>query len=190
MSLFNNISKYVSLTEDEKEIVASAFSELTAKRKDILIRQDEPCSYLYFIVSGLLRAFSYNKEGKEVTVMFAKKDWWITDMNSFVNKRNATVAIEAVEDSVLLMITQAEMESLYSRVPSFDQLWRILFQNAYCREQQRVFEQLTLKASERYLKFVESYPDVIQSITQRQLASYLGVTPEFLSSMKSSLNLD
>lgn len=188
-SLDKNISKHISLSEKEKEIISNALIEKEIKRKEVLIFEGAPCRNLFFISSGLLRAYSHNDDGKEITVMFAKKDWWITDMNSFVNHTPSTVRIEALKNSTVLSINRNSLDNLFETIPSFNILWRKLMQNAYCREQNRVVEILTMPASKRYLNFTKKYPGITKSITQRQLASYLGITPEFLSTLKSNLNV-
>lgn len=170
-------------------LIGHAFIEKRIKRKEILLYEDAPCSKLFFVVDGLLRAYRYNEDDKEITIMFAKQDWWITDMNSFVNQSASTVTIEALKDSTVLSIRYTSLQELYNRVPGFNQLWRILMQNAYCRAQQRVVRILTMPASSRYQLFLQKYPEVASLVTQRQIASYLGITPEFLSTLKSNLKV-
>ena len=169
--------------------MAGKFVEQRIKRKEILMNKGSANDSLYFVVSGLLRAYCYNSDGKEITVMFARKDWWITDMNSFVNRSSSTVTLEAIKNSVVLKISYEGLNELFEEVPNFNTLWRILFQNAYCREQERVVQFLTHSAVERYQLFLQKYPEVASLITQRQLASYLGITPEFLSAIKANLKI-
>lgn len=187
--LYNNISKHITLTEQETKLIASVFMKRTIKSKEVLLFEGAACRKLYFVASGLLRAYKYNEDGKEITVMFAKKDWWITDMHSFVAQSAATVSIEALKDSVVFSINYTDWNDLYDKVAGFNKLWRVLMQNAYCRAQQRVVQNLTLSASKRYQLFLQKYPEVAALVTQRQIASYLGITPEFLSSIKRSLKL-
>jgi CRP-like cAMP-binding protein len=116
--------------------------------------------------------------------MFAIQDWWITDMNCFVNQKPALLSIEALEESKIVALDYYLLEELYRSVPKFERFFRILFQNAYIREQLRVLQSISFTTEERYQQFVEKYPAVAQKVTQKQIASYLGVTPEFLSSIK------
>jgi len=116
--------------------------------------------------------------------MFAIQDWWITDMNGFINQKAAQVSIEALEHCRLLELSFVTLENLYLEMPKFERFFRIRFQNAYIREQQRSFHNIALTTEQRYQYFIDKYPEIVEKITQKQIASYLGVTPEFLSAIK------
>ncbi len=117
--------------------------------------------------------------------MFAVKDWWITDMNCFVNRKPALLSIEALEDSKVMELDFFLLEALYQKTPKFERFFRILFQNAYIREQLRALHNISFTTEQRYRQFVANYPAIVDKVTQKQIASYLGVTPEFLSSVKN-----
>lgn len=182
--IFKNFNKHISLNEDEKQLVISVFVERKIPRKEVVLRQGQSCKKIYFVEEGSLRAFNVNKNGKESTIMFALKDWWITDMDCFVNQKPAWVSIEAMEHSKVMEIDFYALEKLYQDIPQFERFFRILFQNAYIREQQRALQNISFTTEERYWQFVEKYPAFVQKATQKQIASYLGVTPEFLSTVK------
>lgn len=154
-----------------------------AKQQPILVCGNI-CDTIYFVVSGTLSAFYRTELGKESTIMFAIKDWWITDMNSFMNQGPAMLDIDAIEESSLLAIRFEDLEILYTKIPAFETYFRILFQKAYVREQFRALDTLTFTTEERYTRFVEKYPQIVKKVSQKRIASYLGVTPEFLSSVK------
>ncbi len=116
--------------------------------------------------------------------MFAVQDWWITDMNCFVNQKPAMLFIEALEDSKVLELDFDLLETLYQKASKFERFFRILFQNAYIREQLRALYNISCSTEERYKQFVQKYPVIVEKVTQKQIASYLGVTPEFLSLIK------
>ena len=116
--------------------------------------------------------------------MFAIADWWVTDMYCFINEQPAILNIEAIEDSVIVQLQKKELDELYVKVPKFERFFRILMQNAYIREQLRIIQNLSLSAEERYDIFLKKYPQVSKQVTQKQIASYLGITPEFLSMIK------
>ena len=113
--------------------------------------------------------------------MFAVSDWWITDMYAFVNEQPALLNIQAIAKSELLLLSKKSLDELYIKMPKFERFFRIIMQNAYIREQLRSIQNLSLSAEERYASFLAKYPQVVPHITQKQLASYLGITPEFLS---------
>lgn len=182
--LVANVRKHISLSSSEAELLISKFTFVHVARKAILLKQGESCHYIYFILSGGIRAYHSSQDGRESTIMFGIKDWWITDMNCFVNHLPALVSLEALEESTLLRISWNQMETLYQEIPQFERYFRILMQNAYIREQQRVLENITYPTEERYLRFIKKYPSISKRFTQKQIASYLGITPEFLSAVK------
>jgi CRP-like cAMP-binding protein len=134
--------------------------------------------------AGALRSYCLAKEGKESTIMFAVADWWVTDMYCFLNNQPAMMHIEAIEDSCIFQLSKENFDKLFTQVPKFERFFRILMQNAYTREQLRIIENLTLSAEARYDRFLNKYPQVVQQVTQKQIASYLGITPEFLSAIR------
>ena len=116
--------------------------------------------------------------------MFAVADWWVTDMFCFVNVKPAMMYIEAIEDSCIFQLSKDNLDKLFETLPKWERFFRILMQNAYIREQLRMMETLSLSAKERYDKFLAKYPQIAQQVTQKQIASYLGITPEFLSAIR------
>ncbi len=153
-------------------------------RKDLLLNEGAICKSIYYVHSGALRAYYTDKEYNDNIIMFAINDWWITDMYSFVNQQPAILNIDAIENSEVFQLKKENLEILYKEVPKFERFFRIMMQNAYIREQLRVTQNLSLSAEERYMNFVKKYPQFIQRISQKQIASYLGITPEFLSAVR------
>lgn len=184
--LLKNIAKHIQLTAEEESHLTSIISFKEASRKSLLLKEREACRNLYYVHSGALRAYHIDKTGKESTIMFAVADWWVTDMFCFLNKKPAMMCIEAIEDSCLFGLSRENFENLFTVVPKFERFFRILMQNAYTREQVRVIESLSLTAEERYERFLNRYPHIAKAVTQKQIASYLGITPEFLSAIRKN----
>jgi len=183
--ILNNVAKHIVLEKTEVIYFTSLLEKRIVNTKTYLLKENQACNYLYFVNSGTLRAYFLNKEGKESTIMFALKDWWVTDMNCFVNQVPAMLNIVATEKSEILQISKTNLDKLLVEVPKFERFFRIIFQKAYIREQLRVIENLSLTAAERYENFIKKYPQIIQQVTQKQIASYLGITPEFLSTIRN-----
>jgi CRP-like cAMP-binding protein len=183
-SILKNIKKHIQLNHTETEYFLSIISFKKVPKKSILLREGQKCTYLNFVDSGALRAYHLDKTAKESTIMFAVSDWWITDMYCFLNEKPAMMYIEAIEDSSILQLSKENLEKLFDKVPRFERFFRILMQNAYTREQLRIIENLSLSAEERYNSFLNKYPHIAKVITQKQIASYLGITPEFLSAVR------
>ncbi len=183
-SILRNIAKHVSLTEAETNYFTSIISGKAVAKKTLLLKEGQRCNHLLYVHSGALRAYHIDKEGRESTIMFAVADWWVTDMYCFLNNKPAMMYIEAIEDSCIFQLSREHWEDLFGKVPKFERFFRILMQNAYTREQLRVIENLSLPAEERYDSFLQKYPHIANVVTQKQIASYLGITPEFLSAIR------
>jgi len=184
--ILTNINKHIELNETERIHFQSLLTEQSLPKNARLLRQGERCQHIYFVTEGILRAYYLNDEGKESTVMFAMKDWWITDMYCFLNERPAMVNIHVVQACRIFCLTKKQLDALYQEIPKFNIFFRILMQNAYCREQLRMIQRLSLQAKDRYEQFVEKYPQLAMQLPLKQIASYLGVTPEFLSYLRSN----
>ncbi len=185
--LLQNVAQHISTSKEEKEFFKSIFTIRNLKKKEVLLQMGQPCNYFYFVNKGILRAYSINEMGKETTVMFASQSWWITDMYGFAKNKNTTVTIEAIHSAEVLQMNKKGFEDLVNQFPVFEKFYRILFQNAYIREQQRVIQTLSQPAADRYRSFLKQYPTLAQTLPQKQIASYLGISPEFLSTLKSGI---
>jgi len=184
--ILKNIAKHITLDKEEENYFTSQITGKAVAKKTLLLKEGQACRYLSYVHSGALRAFHVDKEGKEATIMFAVADWWVTDMYCFLNEKPAMMFIEAIEDSCIFQLSKTHLERLFNNVPKFERFFRILMQNAYTREQLRVIENLSLSAEERYESFINKYPHIANAVTQKQIASYLGITPEFLSAIKKN----
>jgi len=184
--ILKNIVKHISLDENEISYFLSILKEKKYPKKSIILKEGEICRSINFVQSGTLRAFYRDQEGKESTIMFAISDWWITDMACFINQQPAMLNIETIEESIILHLKKEDLDDLYIKIPKFERFFRIIMQNAYIREQLRVIQNLSLSAEQRYYIFLEKYPQVSKQVTQKQIASYLGITPEFLSMIRAS----
>jgi CRP-like cAMP-binding protein len=180
------VAKHVLLNTGEQEIFLGLLAEKKLAKKELLLTEGGSCRNFSYVVSGTFRAYSIDRFDKESTVMFAIADWWITDMYAYINRQPAMLFIEALEPGIVLNLRRDDMDLLLEQVPKFERFFRIIFQNAYIREQLRVIQNLSLPAEERYQNFISRYPTIVKRITQKQIASYLGVTPEFLSTIRKT----
>lgn len=180
-----NVAKHIALTDEEAASFTSRLKSITVSKKDILLKEGQVCRNIYFVNSGTLRAYYTDRQDKETTIMFGVADWWITDMYSFLNQVPAIMYIDALENSEVLELSKENIDNLYIDIPKFERFFRIIIQNAYVREQVRVIQNLSMSAEERYEIFLKKYPQVVQRVTLKQIASYLGITPEFLSTIRA-----
>ena len=186
-SILENISKHISPDREEAAYFNSLLRPRKLSKKDYLFKEGQTCNTINYVESGALRAFFTDLKGKESTIMFAIQDWWITDMYCFVMEKPAMHNIVAIEDSLVWQLKKEDLETLYIKVPKFERFFRIIMQNAYIREQLRILQNLSMPAEERYHIFIQKYPQLIPYVTQKQIASYLGITPEFLSAIRKNL---
>lgn len=179
--ILKNISKHVTLEKGEIDHFTSLLTMKEVSKRKLLLQEGEPCTTINYVHSGILRAYCHDKDFHERVIMFAVQDWWITDIHGFATRKPAIVNIEAIENSVVFELQKDDLDKLYVKIPKFERVFRMLMQNSYIREQLRTTQNLTLSAEERYVNFLAKYPHVYQRVPLKQIASYLGITPEFLS---------
>jgi CRP-like cAMP-binding protein len=184
-AVVTNVLKHIALTEAEITYFLALLNPIHVAKKEFLLREDQLCKNFYYVGAGTLRAYYAGKDGKESTIMFAIADWWITDMHGFINGQPSMLYIEALENSEVLQLSKKDFDQLCIAIPKFERFFRIIMQNAYIREQLRMIRNLSLTAEERYHHFIKKYPLLVQQVTQKQIASYLGITPEFLSNIRA-----
>lgn len=185
--ILENIAKHISLTELEKTAFLSKLESKFVKSKTILLHSGEVAKYTYFVNSGILRSFNINDNIIEHVLHFACKGWWMGDMYSYISEKPGTLFIEVLEDAEIISISKENHQELYKTIPKLERFFRILAENSLITHQDRLLDNLSLTAEERYEKFCEKYPSLIHKLSQKHIASYLGVTPEFFSKMKSKL---
>ena len=186
--IIKNISQHIQLDEREVDYFLSLLQPRAIKRKEYLLRPNEVCKYESFITKGCLRTYTIDNTGLEHIVMFAVEDWWTGDLYSFLTQTPGNFIIDALEDTELLQISKSDLEKLYEEVPKFERFFRIILQNAFVAQQQRINQNLSYTAAERYLHFIKRYPQLEQRLPQKQVAAYLGITPEFLSMIRRKLS--
>ena len=184
--LLKNIQKHILPDAAETAYFLSLLTCRSIPKKTFLLKAGQACKNISYVHSGAVRACYVDATGKESTIMFAVADWWITDMYCFLNDKPAMMDIEAIEDSWVFQLSRENLDKLFVNVPKFERFFRILMQNAYTREQLRIIENLSLPALDRYNNFLLKYPHIAQQVTQKQIASYLGITPEFLSAIRKN----
>lgn len=185
--ILRNVSKHITLNEDEKDFFQSILQERKLKKKEFILKPGEVCRAENFVTGGCLRIYSIDDSGAEHVGMFAMEDWWVSDMYSFLTQTPATYFIDALEATTVLQISRENLDILYERVPKFERFFRILLQNAFIAQQRRINQNLSFTAEERYLNFIKTYPLLEKRLPLKQISAYLGITPEFLSMLRRKL---
>ena len=185
--VLQNVSRHITLDREEIFHFTSLLTYKEIGRKEFVLQAGAIAKHINFIHSGALKAYYLDVKSDENIIMLAVDDWWVTDMYSFTSGKPAVQYISAIEDSVIFQLQKNDFDRLLVKIPVFERFFRILMQNAYIREQLRVIQNLSMPAEERYLNFLKKYPQLVQRVTQKQIASYIGVSPEFLSAMRKRM---
>lgn len=185
--LLENIAKHVSLSTEEQERVLALTSTEQYKTKTIVLKEGQICTHSFFVTKGILRNYTIDQNGMEHVVSFACPGWWIADMYSYLSQRPGHSFIEVNEDAEVILLSKENQEKLFTQVPKLERFFRILIENSLVANQQRLVDNLSFTAEARYDKFSKKYAGLLHSLPQKQIASYIGVTPEFFSKMKARL---
>jgi len=189
-SLRQNISKYAQITDNQWQDFIDYFSLKRIKKKDFLIAFGQHCQFEAYILKGCFRSYFLDAHGKDVILSFAFEDWWQGDMASQLNHMPSQMNIQALEDSEVLVISSQDKELLFEKHPVFERIFRLMIMRHLVSYQDRLYKIYSYSAQERYHDLLLKHPQVLQRISQKHIANYIGVTPEFLSKMrKSFLNL-
>lgn len=183
--LFHNFAKHITLTKTEEKYITSLLDFKIIKAKGFLVQQGEISKQSAFVLNGCLRGYTIDSEGTEHVLSFAPKDWWIADMYSLLSQKPGNLNIEAMVDTEVALISKTNQDLMYEKVPKLERFFRIIIEKSLVAYQQRLNDNLSLTATERYMKFCKTYPQLINNIPQKQIAAYIGVTPEFLSKLRA-----
>lgn len=185
--LLSNIAKHISLSKDEQEKFLSYLVSKKIRKRQFLVQEGEQSKHSAFVISGCLRSYIIDANGFEHILQFAIEDWWIADMMSITTQKPGYLAIDALEDSEVLLLSRENQIKLFDECPKFERYFRIITENGMVSFQRRVLENISLPAAERYKNFAKRYPLMVQRLPQTQIASYLGITPEFLSKIRHQM---
>lgn len=186
-NFIQHVRRYVSLTDEEASLLLQQIKPLEPKKKEFLLQEGQMCRYNYFVEQGCLRMFFVNDKGIEQIVQFGLENWWIADYMSFSMQSSSNFAIQAVETSKLVGIAHGQQDELFRLLPQLERYFRIMMQRAYAAAQMRVKFFHDFTKEESYLHFINLFPDFVQRIPQYMLASYLGITPEYLSELRKKI---
>ncbi len=185
--LLEYINKFISLTVEEENILLSKIVHRNYLKDQYIAQQGDICKSANFINSGCTKTFYMDKEGQEHIVMFSIEDWWTSDLGSFITQTPGDFNVQCLENSQLIQFTHDNLEELYKQIPKLERLFRKIVERAFVASQKRIIRNFSLTAKERYQIFKKTYPKIDQRVPQYMIASYLGITKEFLSKIKSQL---
>jgi CRP-like cAMP-binding protein len=184
-NLKQHLLKRTSFTAEELTEFCNAFTPVKIKKRQFIVQPGFLAKYRYYVVEGSFRAYVIGDEGQEHTIQFAIDDWWISDYNSYIFQQPATCFIVALEDSLILQIDYDTEQKLKQSKPVFETYFRIMAENTAAYMARRVITNLTKSAEQRYEIFLERYPNIVRKVPQYALASFLGMTTEYLSKLRN-----
>ncbi|MFX3625816.1 MAG: Crp/Fnr family transcriptional regulator [bacterium] len=184
IAYFDNL---VPLTDEEKEKLSKRVSERRIKRRQFLLQEGDICKHYNFIIEGCCKMYGVDEKGGEHNIQFAAENDWITDIGSFHSGSPSKLYIEAIEPSIVLQIAKPDLLFFYEDNITFNRNFRVLIENKFVELQNRVLQNISSTAEERYLAFIAQYPQLYNRLPSTQIASYLGITPEFLSKIRKEI---
>ncbi len=182
------IKNFITLNEEEDTLLISKLKIRKYRKGQYILQAGDICKYQTFIVSGSARTFYLDKNGHEHIVSFGIENWWVGDLCSFSAQAPADYDIQCLENTEVIQLSYEDLQYLYEVIPKMERFFRILIQSAYAKTQRRVIDNYSLTAKERYLQFCEEYPKIVERVPQYMVASYLGITKEFLSNIRKQLS--
>lgn len=190
--MFNKVNSYAErcskhFSEEELQIFDDLLEPRSVRKKTFLLQEGEICNFEAYVVKGCIRTYYIDENGFDVILQFAIEDWWVSDIASFYEQTPSRLFIETLEDSELLVFTPETKEELLTRVPKFERMFRLMLQRNLAATQNRLINTISKTAQEKYLDFIERYPTIPQRVPQHYIAAYLGISPEFLSKVRTKL---
>ena len=183
--LIQYFNQFIPLTIEEKNKVSEVFKPRLYRKRQYVLQEGDVCNQFNFIVRGCLRMYKIDDKGNTHILQFAAENWWLSNIGSFHERKPSELNIDALEDTMVLQISYDNLIALYVAFPKFDRIFRVLIENSYVSLQKRMLQNISSTAEERYNSFMHSYAHLTQRIPQTQIASFLGITPEFLSRLRN-----
>lgn len=183
--LLNYVARHIHLTEEEQRFFTSLLRITQVKKKQLIVQPEFICKYRSYVLKGAMRAYFIDKKAQDHTIAFAVEEWWISDYNSFIFQEPARLYVEALEETILIQLDYNAERLLMETIPTFERFFRIITERAFAHLQQRTLSTLSMTAEERYEEFLKKYPAIATRVPQYTLASYLGMTTEYLSKLRN-----
>lgn len=196
--LFANFDKYIPLDKKgrdeitldkmEREDLSKRVIERNIKRRQFILQENDICKHYTFVVDGCFKKFHVDNKGIEHNLQFIAENDWIMEIDSFYSEKPSRFYIEAIEPSIILQISKPDLLHLFLHNPKFNRTFRVIIENRFVELENRVLQTISSTAEERYLTFLKQYPQLSNRLPNTQIASYLGITPEFLSKIRNKIS--
>jgi len=186
-SIITAFNRHIQLNEEESNFVLSIINSQKLRQGDFIEKSGDPTRYFIYVSSGCLMSYYTDKEGSDHVIQFATAGWWAGDLHSYTKQVPSIYTTRALADSEVWLIPKVSLEMLMEKYPKFEHYFRIIFQNSLVAHQHRIIQSYSATAEERYLFFRKKFSSLEQFVPQKYIASFLGMTPEFLSKIRRKL---
>ncbi|EHQ43498.1 Crp/Fnr family transcriptional regulator [Myroides odoratus] len=182
--LVQHLQQTIALNEKEIQRISEVAEIVLLKRKELLLQPGQLSQHMRFIAQGSARCYYLDENTQEHTLQIGIEEWWINDLYSFLTQKESKLFIQSIEPATIVQISRENLEQLYAEIPAISTFFRLKIQSAYVALQERTIEHMSADVFTRYQRFIKEYRNIEQRVPQYMIASYLGVTPEFLSYLK------
>ena len=189
-SFLNYINKYIDLTEKEIAFLRSNTNYKKYLKGHYIVQQGAVCKHTNFIISGCTKNFYIDQQGQEHIVTFAIENWWSADLSSFITQTPSDFNVKCIEATEVIQFTYLNQDKIFQNIPKMETLFRKLLEKALVSSQKRIVNNFSLSAKDQYLYFKKQFSTIEQRVPQYMVASYLGISKEFLSKIKTELAKD
>lgn len=186
-TIIEYFKKYLLLESNEMQLIESKGIKRNIKRRQLILKEGEVCKQYTYVVEGCFKMYGVDDKGYQHNIQFAAEGDWITDIGSFHSLKPSKLYIEAIEASSIIQFEQKDLYFLYLNIPELDRIFKVIIENKFVELQNRVLQTFSSTAQQRYLSFLEQYSYITNRLPNTQIASYLGITPEFLSMIRREL---
>ena len=176
----------IPLNKEEKQLVTGYFQPRLYRRRQYVLQEGDICTKFNFVVRGCLRMYKIDDKGNMHILQFTAENRWLTDLGSFYGKNVSKLNIDAIEDTMILQISYDNLIAIYKQAPKFDRIFIVMIENSFIALQERLLQNISSTAEERYLSFMQMYSHLSNRLPQTQIAAFLGISPEFLSRIRNN----
>ena len=182
----NYLNRYTAFLDEEVNTFYNHLSSKTFQKKEFLLKEGDVCKHKYFLIKGLVRVFNIDNKGHENIIHFGIENWWVTSLESFITEKPSLVYIQALEETTVLTINKTDLEKTYSSIPKLERVFRITTENMLIAIERKNEFYIKMSSKERYDFFIKTLPSFAQRVPQYMIASYLDITPEYLSELRKN----
>ncbi|MDH6250350.1 CRP-like cAMP-binding protein [Chryseobacterium sp. H1D6B] len=187
--LIDYFKKYLPLNSEEINLLAERVTPRKIKRRQMILQEGFVCRHYTFVEKGCFKMYGIDEKGTEHNLRFAAEKDWVADLGSFYSEKPSKLFIEAIEPSTILQIEKQDLLYFFLNSPKFDRNFRVIVEEKFIELQNRLLQNFSSNAEQRYLDFLEQYTELASRLPNTQIASYLGITPEFLSKIRKDISL-